>query len=116
MAFESWNEKSVVKRRISIAVVKNALPAWLARPLVSCNRLSSRSVLPLNCRPVGVLKPDPKLIEVLALVLIVNVPVATGLSVSPDFEPIALIVVVAETGIAALYTAELCVGVLLSVV
>jgi len=63
--------KSEVKFLISIGVVKNALPASLLPPLVNCKRLSSRSVLPLNCIPTGLLKPAPKLIEVVAPVLIV---------------------------------------------
>ena len=63
VASESWNVKSVVKLRMSIGVVKKALPAWFTPPLVNCKRVSSRSVLPLNCSPVGTLKPEPKLME-----------------------------------------------------
>src|ERR1700761_589856 len=96
---------------MSIGVVKNALPAWFARPLVSCKRLSSKSVLPLNCKPVELLNPEPKLIDVVPPALIVYVPVVTGLSVSPVCDAIALIVVVAETAIGPVYLVELCVGV-----
>ena len=53
------------------------------------------------------LNPTPKLIEVVPLVLIVYVPELTPLSVSPVSEPIALMVVVEEMGIAAAYFVEL---------
>ena len=63
--------KSVENPRTSTGVVQKALPASFVPPFVSCKRLSSRPVDPLNCIQPGLLNPMPKLIDVVPLELIV---------------------------------------------
>ncbi len=87
--FESWIVKSVVKFWMFCGVVKNALPASFCPPSVSCNRVSSRPVLPLKVMDeAAAAKPVVKFGPM------VNCAVTTGLLERPVAVASALIVVV----------------------
>src|SRR5580698_4111932 len=89
MGFDCWKEKSVVKLWIFCATLKKALPASFCPPSVSCNRLSSRPVLPLNVIDEGAAaKPTEKLGPT------AYNAIATGLLERPVAVAIAWIVVV----------------------
>src|SRR5258708_18945426 len=59
----SWKEKSLVNDCTFTSVVKKALLASLVPPSVSRSReaLWFQLAFPLNCSPVAVLNPPPKL-------------------------------------------------------
>jgi hypothetical protein len=109
-ALVSWKVKFVVKLLMFMGVVKKTLPASVPPPFVNSSWLETRAAEPLNCKPVEVAKPEPKLMFG-ALALIVNVAVTAGLSLRPGEDAMAVIVVVEVTEIGTVNFVELCVGV-----
>ena len=109
-ALVSWKVKFVVKLATFTGVVKKTLPASVCPPFVNSSWLLARTAVPLNCKPVELVKPEAKLM-LGALALMVNVAVTAGLSLRPGEDAIAVIVVVEVTEMAAVYFVELCVGI-----